>query len=404
MEKVGNYIPNDLIISILSKLPLKSLKRFECVQKSWIFLLKDSHFMNIYRKKFMSETLFDSDDRSYLMNYTFDSNVAEVRSSFYFLSGERLENKVKIDYSLPFEDWGQDFIFVGSCSINGIVGIVSLNEDFALWNPTTDECKVIPHSATESVPYRNCSWLIHGFGYDHVKDDYKVLRRVSFYQLSRNDCEYLGLDEENVPWKDVSYESVWEIYSLRSDSWRELNINIPMTIPSYQLIPYHDNRISRCYSNGMCHSLYKMSEYIFQTCLMSFEVSNEVVVTTPMPSYMNDNMDREWNQKHLIMLIKGFIALSSYHVETNTIHISILNEIGVKESWIKFFILGPLSCVAYPFAGGKNGDLFLRKNNEELIACFDLDIEMVDDLGFQAHISYVIIYNKSLLSIRSIHD
>ncbi|CAK8530187.1 unnamed protein product [Lathyrus sativus] len=402
MEKVSNYIPNDLIISILSKLPLKSLKRFECVQKSWTLLLKDSHFVSVFRKKFMSKTLFGFDDTSYLMRY-YMFGPPNVRSYFYFLFGERLENKVKMDYSLPFVDCGQDFIVVGSCSINGILGIVSQNEGFALWNPTIDEYKVIPPSPAESVPYRNFSWLIHGFGYDHVKNDYKVLWRIDFYQLNRHDCECLGLDEENVPWKDVSYEPVWEIYNLRSDSWRKLNINIPMTIPYIFLIPNNDDGIDRCYTKGMCHSLYKVSEYIFQTCLMSFDVCNEVVFTTPMPSYMNDNMDPEWNYKHLMILIKGFIALSSHHGETNTIHISILNEIGVKESWTKVFILGPLACVAYPFTGGKNGDLFLRKENGEL-ACFDLDTQMINELGVEAYKSHIIVYNKSLLSIRTIHD
>ncbi|KAL6552946.1 hypothetical protein OROGR_006788 [Orobanche gracilis] len=34
-DKVSNYIPEEIFFSILSKLSLKSLKRFECVQKSW---------------------------------------------------------------------------------------------------------------------------------------------------------------------------------------------------------------------------------------------------------------------------------------------------------------------------------------------------------------------------------
>jgi molecular chaperone HtpG len=36
--KVSNHIPEDLAFSILSKLPLKSLKRFGCVRKSWTLL------------------------------------------------------------------------------------------------------------------------------------------------------------------------------------------------------------------------------------------------------------------------------------------------------------------------------------------------------------------------------
>jgi hypothetical protein len=34
-NQVRNYLNHDIIIFILSKLPLKSFKRFECVCKSW---------------------------------------------------------------------------------------------------------------------------------------------------------------------------------------------------------------------------------------------------------------------------------------------------------------------------------------------------------------------------------
>lgn len=33
-EKLWNHIPDDLTFSIMSKMPLKSLKRFGCISKS----------------------------------------------------------------------------------------------------------------------------------------------------------------------------------------------------------------------------------------------------------------------------------------------------------------------------------------------------------------------------------
>ncbi|TKY47513.1 Heat shock protein 83 [Spatholobus suberectus] len=39
-EKLRNHLPDDLALSILSKLPLKSLKRFGCVCKSWALLFE----------------------------------------------------------------------------------------------------------------------------------------------------------------------------------------------------------------------------------------------------------------------------------------------------------------------------------------------------------------------------
>jgi ssDNA-specific exonuclease RecJ len=47
-NKVRNYLNHDIIICILSKLPLKSFKRFECVCKSWSTLFQDSYFNTIY--------------------------------------------------------------------------------------------------------------------------------------------------------------------------------------------------------------------------------------------------------------------------------------------------------------------------------------------------------------------
>ncbi|CAJ1941136.1 unnamed protein product [Sphenostylis stenocarpa] len=38
------HVPEDLIIQILLRLPVKSLVRFNCVCKSWLSLISDSHF------------------------------------------------------------------------------------------------------------------------------------------------------------------------------------------------------------------------------------------------------------------------------------------------------------------------------------------------------------------------
>lgn len=46
-EKVRNHIHDDIAFSILSKLPLKSLKRFEYVRKSWSQLLENPQFMSM---------------------------------------------------------------------------------------------------------------------------------------------------------------------------------------------------------------------------------------------------------------------------------------------------------------------------------------------------------------------
>ena len=52
-EKVRNYRSDDIGLYILSKLPLKSLKRFECVHRAWSLLYKNTHFMNMFLNNFL---------------------------------------------------------------------------------------------------------------------------------------------------------------------------------------------------------------------------------------------------------------------------------------------------------------------------------------------------------------
>jgi molecular chaperone HtpG len=153
--------------------------------------------------------------------------------SLYLVSGNNFENKVKLDTSLPSQELGQKIIIVGPVSINGILCLTSMffeDRKVVLWNPAIDELKVIPPSPVESVtPYRVFLPQIHGFGYDGVRDDYKVLRYVQF----DTDTLAHGLSDEHVVWNEISYEPLWEIYSLRNNSWRKLDIKMPMLMVSF---------------------------------------------------------------------------------------------------------------------------------------------------------------------------
>jgi hypothetical protein len=81
-----------------------------------------------------------------------------------------------------------------------------------------------------------------------------------------------------------------------------------------------------------------------------------------------------------------------------------LGELGVKESWIKLFIIGPLPCVEMPIGVGKKGELFFRKKDYEL-AWYDLNTKTVEELnGFKENNrkGRIVIYNKSFLSIGAV--
>ncbi|CAJ2633588.1 unnamed protein product [Trifolium pratense] len=374
-KKVSNHIYDDVAFVILSKLPLKSLFRFCCVRKSWSVLFQNSYFMDMFRRNFLSKDHPYYNDTSLLLDHSAPWDNGYKPSVLYSLFGERFENTVKIDWPNPYQV-PHYFRIYGSVSVNGIfciedngrVGSFGQSRSvtelgrIVLWNPATDECKVIPPSpfAFES-PCWNPLIEFHGFGYCQGSDDYKVIRHLTFFPLSDGDWEET--------WKDGYHDSLWEIYCLKINRWRKFDLDMPT------------QRIGGAgvYTDGVCH-WWGESEIDDEVYLVSFDLNNETFVKTSIPSNM-DYIDSAIVFRHLNML-NGSIGFISNYAETSTFHISILGEVGIKESWIKLFIVGPLPCVEHPIGIGKKGDIFFRKKDNELV-WFNLNTQKIEELGLK---------------------
>ncbi|AET00875.1 putative F-box domain, leucine-rich repeat domain, L domain-containing protein [Medicago truncatula] len=307
--QVSNYIPDDIALSIMSKLPVKSLKRFESVRKSWYLLFDNRYFMTIYRNNFLSKGYsYYGDDTSLLLHITRDQECV-----LYSLSGENFENRVKLD-SFPEDEENQllfreenddnsdedecGFEILGS-SINSTLCLRTFyhrNMKLILWNPTTNEFKVIPPSLVLSQPYRE--YVHHLVGYDHVQDDYKVIWFSIPYDLP------------------PSFVSFWEIYSIRSNSWRKINIDMS---PSYLK---NKNKVNM---NGVSHWL---DDIRSDPHLVSFDLCSESCITTPIPSDVVGFFDSYlvWSVGDL-MILNESIAFILNDTKISTFHISILSEL-----------------------------------------------------------------------------
>jgi molecular chaperone HtpG len=396
--KVNNnpHIPDDFSFSILSKLPLKSLKRFGCVCKPWSLLFKNPHFMNMLRKHFLSNNHHSNSGVTFLL---LQKEEPHVLDKFYLLSNDKFENRVKLDLPPPIHGVDGIVYFLSSSSINGILclgqdasrGMVSIFR-VVLWNPATAEYMVIPPSPDEYVPpYRDPSFMFHGFGYDHVRDDYKLIRYISFFNVTDED--------EDVPWEDRSYDPLLEIYSLRSNSWRILEIDM------------HD--IAQCsydqtflgtgvYMDGVCHWWGNNDSYHSRGLLVSFDFSNEVLFTTPMLLDMGERCDFVIERR--LVVLNESIALISNCFKTTTFHILILGELGIKELWIKLFIVETIPFIECPIGFGKKGICFKQKNDE--LVWIDINNQIIDEIGVKAerYTFQMGIYKESFLSIEGINN
>ncbi|GAU14034.1 hypothetical protein TSUD_168590 [Trifolium subterraneum] len=378
-EKVSNDIPDDLAFSILSKLSLKSLNRFGCVRKSWTLLFQNPYFMSLFLKKMLCHNHSYYDDISLLLLQIMNINNEDI-FELYSLSSERFESKTKLDWPNPFQEVDPQFYVVGSGSIHGILCLICYsqpNNRVVLWNPTTKEFKVIPTSLRESVRYMDVEISRHGFAYDSINDDYKVVRQVMYNPNSDtySDTDDLSLD-------DISSDLFWEIYSLRNNSWKRVSFDVP-----------YNYRSEGVCQDGVCHWLGE-DGYDDEVYLLSIDLSNEVFLITSIST----EDDGFWKD---LFVLNGSIALITVCEEMNTFYISVLGELGVKESWSKLYNFCPLPCIERPIKAAKKGYIFPRKLRNGKQVCFDFDTwtaEMLSLVGF----SRSIIYKESSLPIGGI--
>ncbi|AET00944.1 putative F-box domain-containing protein [Medicago truncatula] len=417
-EKVGTYIHDDITFSILSKLPIKSLKRFGCVRKSWSLLFENPFFMNMVRTNLLS------DDPSYHHNVSLmllrQNLYGDIYTRvLYSFSGEKFENTAKLILPNPFQEGSEtpyrfyrfeifdfggfnDFICV-KCFLRSKYTPASKYESyarFALWNPTTEEFKVIPHSPNRIQPFAangshdvinfySFSYAC-GFGYDSRTDDYKMINYVMFLAPPSYECiGYKPLGDTPEPF--------WKIYSLRSNSWRKLDVVMPLPIKHFS------STRDKVYMNGMCHwlGIIMHSDSEFETKLVSFDLNKEVFFTTPIPLDIDDGSLGEGSTQKQLVVLNGYIALITYEDQTTTCNISILGELSVKESWIKLFIVGPLHCVEEPF-GMTKGKIIFRKKDRE-INWFDLRTQMIEVLDLKGEYCNIAVYKEDLLPIGGIN-
>jgi molecular chaperone HtpG len=297
-----------------------------------------------------------------------------------FRTGDKFEKEIKLDPPPPFCIHHNDTsICIFSSAVDDILCIYKWISDtkVVLWNPATNEVYVVPPNLPECLPNVRVHFLLHGFGYDHVSDDYKVIRFV-YYTV-------FIVDSQDV---HVTPDCFWEIYSLRNNSWRKLNVDMPSS--------YSTNKFCNVYMNGVCHWLQKGDD---ENYLVSFNLSNHVFFKTPFDKHVGFCFN--------LTVLNGSVALitSNYKwTATTSFSISILGEIGVKESWINLFEVRPLTFIGSLIPTGKKSNIFFRTKDDKL-CCFDLTTGVIEEINDNKNkgIWDIVIYKKNLRPIKEIN-
>ncbi|XWS13371.1 hypothetical protein CRYUN_Cryun36dG0031900 [Craigia yunnanensis] len=164
-RKTLSQLPHDIIVNILSRLPVKSLIRSRCVCKPWRSLISDPQFAKMQ--------LVPSQKNSHVnLHRALLSTSPLVSIDYKAYSGDEDDSKVISGLEYPTamkKDSDYDVDLVGSC--DGLVCLLLDDEEFILWNPSTKESK-----ALLELSYVLDGTFSYGLGYDFSTDDYKLVK------------------------------------------------------------------------------------------------------------------------------------------------------------------------------------------------------------------------------------
>ncbi|PON48918.1 F-box domain containing protein [Trema orientale] len=170
VQKGSHSLSEDIMIKIMSKLPVKSLLRFKCVSKQWFSLITtDSYFIT---------TQLHHSSTSKLCILYGDEYKHQEKETIYvdrmlLIRDQSTVEDLHLDHHPPVD---QRFEIVGSC--NGLVCVRLLDSppgytNIVLWNPATKDSRYLPEPM--SLQGKKDSKNIMSFGFDHHSKDYKLV-------------------------------------------------------------------------------------------------------------------------------------------------------------------------------------------------------------------------------------
>ncbi|KAM1384988.1 F-box protein CPR1-like [Malus sylvestris] len=328
-------LPPEVIVDILSRLPVCLLLRFRSIAKPWRSLIDSSYFVHLHLTQ-------SAESKSHL------SLILRKDSDLYCISFDSLNDAVELNH--PLMCYSNRIRVLGSC--NGLLCICNVAEDIAFWNPSTKKYRILPSLPSDRKRDSNmclCGARVYGLGYDAVHDDYKLVRISQF----------IGLDY-------LSFVSEVRVFSLRNNAWKRLE-DMPYVLCYTRKMGI---LVSGCVHWVVTRNL-ELDQHAMEL-VIAFDVTNETCGEVPMPQ----NMDRKCQID--VGYLGGCLCIVAKY-EDKGVDVWTLKEYGVKESWSKLFTVSQTRRIksVRPLVYSKNGSEVLFEQDHENLAWFDLKSQRV---------------------------
>ncbi|KAH8487626.1 hypothetical protein H0E87_026275 [Populus deltoides] len=332
-------LPQETLTDILSRLPIKSLTRFESVSKPFSALINSPDFISAHLRRSSRHFTF------FIRHFHNPSG-----SNFSF----SLTNNQPIDVEIPL--LGSLIRFpkiVGSS--NGLVCLDISScyaRGFVLWNIARKQYSCLPSPIISDS--RGPFWMVStGFGFDREKNDYKVVRIVGFA------CE-----------KGESPVVMVEVFSWRTGCWKVIDGRAIGACVIYE----GQNGVV---INGGLHWLGNSAGKSggIQKFILSFDLNTEEFRKIPTPEFSAGVCVK-------IMGFKGLLALAYYPSKglvgrpaaTDRVEICVWDDYGGADGkyWTKLNSL-QLNALGYPVGVTNETGLIMRKLDGQFTQFFLCD-------------------------------
>jgi F-box interacting protein len=307
-KNTQSYLPQDLIIQILLRLPVISLFRFKCVSNLWFCLINATDFANSH----LQITAATQTSKILFLTNSAPHEARSVNIETSLFGDDSTSVSLNPNF-MPFQSYPRIEI-KGSC--RGFILLKCFTRmmlNFYLCNPSTGFHKKIPSSPFASNLYEddNC---FYGFGYDQSTDDYLLV------SMSYDD-----------PDSYVTMLSHLEFFSLRANTWIEFE-----DTRAYYLNSIEDERKEGSFFNGALHWFGFRHDDLEKHVIVSFDLMQRKLSEVHFP----DDFDCQLDDCGL-WVFGEFLSLWSMNYQNNTkaVEIWVMKEYKVPSSWTKAIVL-----------------------------------------------------------------
>ncbi|GMI96161.1 hypothetical protein like AT3G23880 [Hibiscus trionum] len=355
--------PQEIVVEILSNLPVKSLIRLRYVSKSWESLITDPFFIKKHLKRTRKDPTFSK--QRVLMSTASAEPIQDSIRSFCLnaIYKDSIVNTTEIEY--PSNEVCRSHRIVGSC--NGLICIATRKDTVFLLNPALRVFKKLPDLGFK---HRGPCNSVYGFGFDASVNDYKVVRVFCY--------------------RSTAVENGVCVYSLKTNCWRK----IPDFPPGFPM------KAGKHVDGSLNWAVVRRQGMDFFCYIVSLDLAEETYTEVLQPSYGDDAV-----HVRTLGVLDGCLCLTCNYGRSYA-DVWVMKEYGNSESWTKLFSI-PFTLHPFRFEDfrtplfvSETGEILMRLG--ENLVMYNPKENASRILGFPndaiSYIREVFVYEESLVS------